>query len=70
MSNQIPKFHVGDIVLFHDGLFRVVKVNSWDPVGGYFTYDIGTIKCVAENQIQKADWRDKTRILSKRNNNI
>lgn len=65
-----PKFHIGDKVLFHGGLFIITGVNPWNDMGSYFTYNIGSISNVAENQLKMADWRDITKITKGRTTNV
>lgn len=61
------KFKVGDLVVFHDGLFQVKEVKPWSDISSCVTYTIGTLRNVTESQLRKADWRDQTRILGKGN---
>lgn len=62
MTNS--KFSIGDIVIFSGGLFRIKKVHISDIT---ITYDLGSFTNISESQLKKADWRDKVRILGKRN---
>lgn len=51
-----PKFKVGDLVLYHGGLFRVKEITENGLCG------IGDVLVPIES-VRKASWRDEIRIL-------
>jgi hypothetical protein len=55
------KFKVGDLVLYQGGLFRVAAVWSYYNLGKEWFAQIGDI-ITSTDELQKADWRDITRI--------
>lgn len=61
---KAAKFNVGDLVLYHDGLFRVKEVHFFNK----YMYKIGDglIGWVDEAMLTKADWRDETRIVKRK----
>lgn len=62
------KFKVGDLVLYKGGLFRVERIRKYETYyefeiyGLADIYEIGDFR-VTEDELKKADWRDKTKIL-------
>lgn len=59
------KFSVDELVLYHDGLFRVKEVHSFFGKHMYKIGD-GLIGWVDEAMLTKADWRDETRIVKRK----
>lgn len=62
-----PKFKVGDLVLYHGGLFKISEVRKYQTYFEFENYGLDDIYkigdiIVAEEEITKADWRDVTRI--------
>lgn len=63
-----PKFNIGELVLYCDGIFYVRKIRD---IGGKYRYCIGKTSSgqdfwVAEYWLKPCDWRDIVRITKTR----